>query len=114
MNERMYQILIALLGLGFAIAFAVTVMPPLMESGDPIAAAAAGFVNPYAAGYATDAILCWCVLAVWVVYEAKTYSIRHGWLALALGVVPGVATGFALYLLLRQRQLHLIMETNNE
>ena len=32
-------------------------------------------------------------------------TLRGGWLALLLGIVPGVAVGFALYLLMRQRQL---------
>ncbi|WP_372638275.1 DUF2834 domain-containing protein [Alcanivorax jadensis] len=45
------------------------------------------------------------VLAIWVVFERQRYQIRGGWLALLLGVVPGVAVGFALYLLMRQRQL---------
>ncbi|WP_369010820.1 DUF2834 domain-containing protein [Klebsiella pneumoniae] len=31
-------------------------------------------------------------------------GIRHGWVALLLGVVPGVATGFAVYLLIRLNQ----------
>jgi hypothetical protein len=44
------------------------------------------------------------VLAIWVLYEARMKGIRHGWIALALGVVPGVATGFGVYLLLRLNQ----------
>lgn len=44
------------------------------------------------------------MLAVWVMYEAKVKGIRHGWVALLLGVVPGVATGFAVYLLIRLKQ----------
>jgi hypothetical protein len=41
------------------------------------------------------------VLTTWVVYEAKTRPVKHGWIAPLLGLVPGVATGFAVYLLLR-------------
>lgn len=92
------------LGLGFAAVFAALCIPPLLENPDVIGAFAAGFVNPYASGYAIDAILCWCILAAWVAYEAKAHGVRHGWVALLLGVAPGVATGFAAYLLLRLRQ----------
>ncbi len=100
----MYQTLFVALGAGFAIVFGLLVLPPLLASGDILGAFAAGFVNPYASGYAMDAIFCWCVLAVWVIQEAREKSVRHGWLALVLGVAPGVATGFAVYLLLRERQ----------
>ncbi len=101
----MYQFMYAALAAGFAIVFAVLVMPPLLASGDIIGAFAAGFANPYSSGYAVDAILCWWILAVWIVQEARTLGIRHGWVALLLGVAPGVATGFGVYLLLRARQL---------
>lgn len=104
MNRTLYQALLWLLGLGFALAFAVMVMPAVLRDGDIIGAFAAGFVNPYSSGYALDAILCWCVLAVWIIHEKSTLGIRHGWIALVLGVAPGVATGFAFYLLLRSRQ----------
>ncbi|MEN8722584.1 MAG: DUF2834 domain-containing protein [Alphaproteobacteria bacterium] len=104
MSERLFTTLLIILAAGFAAAFCVLVVPPLIESGDVMGAFAAGFVNPYASGYSTDVLMCWAVLAVWVVYEAKTHKIKHGWIALAVGVVPGVATGFALYLLLRLRQ----------
>ncbi len=105
MNSKLFQALTVLLGAGFALAFCVLVLPPLLASGDVIGAFAAGFVNPYSSGYALDAIMCWCILAVWVAYEARTCKIRHGWVALVLGLAPGVATGFAFYLLLRHRQL---------
>ncbi len=104
MSETLFRTLLVLLGLGFTIAFCVIVVPPLIESGDIIGGFAAGFVNPYASGYSTDVLMCWAVLAAWVIYDAGANNIKHGWIALALGVVPGVATGFALYLLLRQRQ----------
>ena len=71
---------------------------------DLIGAIKSGFVNPYAAGFSTDAVCCWVVLALWVIYEKFGLGIKHGWLALLLGVVPGVATGFALYLVLRMNQ----------
>lgn len=103
MNEPMYRLLLLILGAGFALAFFVVCVPPMISNPDIIGAAMAGFVNPYASGYALDAIFCWLVLSVWVAYEAKTSGIRHGWVAVVLGVAPGVATGFAFYLLLRLR-----------
>ena len=90
---------------GFTLFFMAVVVPPLWASGDVIGAFAAGFVNPYAAGYATDVLFCWAALAALVIYEAKALHIRHGWMCLLLGIVPGVAVGMALYFLLRHRQL---------
>lgn len=104
MNKSTFQISLGLVALAFALFFFATVIPPLIENPDVIGAIVAGFVNPYAAGYATDTITCWVVLATWVVYDARTHQIKHGWLCLLLGVVPGVATGFALYLILRTKQ----------
>lgn len=106
MSTQIYRWILLSLAVGFAIAFSVLVVPPLLNSGDVLGAASAGFVNPYASGYALDAIFCWMVLAAWVLHEARHAGIRHGWIALLLGVVPGVATGFAVYLLLRLRQQH--------
>lgn len=105
MNLATYKTLLALIGGGFAVAFCVIVVPPLLASRDVIGAALGGFVNPYASGYSLDVILCWFVLAVWIAYERSTLGVKNGWIALLLGLVPGVATGFAFYLFLRTRQL---------
>jgi len=105
MNPLLFRVLRPAIATLFTLAFALVVVPPLLQSGDVPGAFAAGFVNPYAAGYAMDTIGCWCVLAVWVVHEARAKGIRHGWIALLLGLVPGVATGLAVYLLLRTRQV---------
>ena len=104
MSRKLFAILLVLLGAGFALAFCLIVIPPLLANPDIVGAFAAGFVNPYSSGYSLDVITCWCVLAAWVAYEARNDGIRHGWIALLLGIVPGVATGFAVYLLLRLRQ----------
>ncbi len=104
MSQRWFSWCVALLGGAFAGAFFVVVVPPLLVSGDIAGAFAAGFVNPFASGYAMDTLICWCILAVWVAYEAKSKGIKHGWVAVLLGVAPGVATGLAFYLLLRLRQ----------
>lgn len=107
MSTTAFRVFLVFLAIGFAVAFAVVVVPPLVESRDIVAAFVAGFVNPFSSGYAIDAIMCWLVLAVWVVYEARSQGIKHGWVALFLGAIPGVATGFAIYLLLRMNQQNL-------
>jgi len=106
MSRSMYRGLLWLLALLFAASFSAVVLPSyLAEQPGLFAAFAAGFVNPYASGYALDAILCWWVLAVWVAHDAHAHGIRRGWIALLLGIVPGVATGFAVYLLMRSKQM---------
>lgn len=105
MSEALFRRLLIAAAVFFSVFFAVVVVPPLIANPDIWGAFAAGFVNPYSSGYSTDVLVCWFVLAVWVVYEAKAYSIRHGWICLLIGIVPGVAVGFALYLLLRTKQL---------
>lgn len=104
MNQSIFKFLLFLTGGGFAVIFAVICVPPFLENPDLAAAGMAGFVNPYSSGYALDAIFCWLVLTVWVLYEAKAKGMRHGWIAILLGLVPGVATGFAFYLLIRLGQ----------
>ena len=104
MHPPLFRAVLIALAIAFTMAFVIVVVPPLLAPGAVIGAFAAGFVNPFASGYAIDVILCWCVLAAWVVHDATANGVRHGWIALALGVVPGVATGFALYLLIRMRQ----------
>lgn len=105
MNVSLFRTFLVLVAVGFTVFFAVFVVPPLLESRDIVGAFAAGFVNPFSSGFATDVIVCWVVLAVWVIYEAKALGMKHGWVALVLGVVPGVATGFAVYLLMRMHQI---------
>ena len=104
MNTLAYRLSLFALAAGFAVAFALICIPPFLENPDIIGAFAAGFVNPYSSGYALDIFFTWGVLAVWVLHEWRTLGIRHGWVALVLGVVPGVAVGFAAYLLIRLRQ----------
>lgn len=89
----------------FLAVFVAYTLPAALALNDPIAAFAAGFVNPMAAGYSTDVIMCWCIMLCWVIYERKTLNIKYGYSCCALGVVPGVAVGFAVYLLLRHQQL---------
>lgn len=103
MSKKLFEALIVALGALFAAAFAIIVVPPLLESGDVIGAFAAGFVNPYASGYSMDAILCAFILIVWVLHERTAKGVKHGWVAIPLCFVPGVATAFAYYLIVRTR-----------
>ena len=105
MSTSVFERLVLTLGVLFALAFMVIVVPPLVQSGDVFGAFAAGFVNPYSSGYSLDVILCALILFVWILYERKSRGIKHGWIAIPLSFVPGVATGFAVYLVLRSRQL---------
>lgn len=104
MNTHAFRISLLVLATAFTVAFVEVCIPPFLENLDIVAAFAGGFVNPYASGYAFDIFFTWGILAAWVLYEAKAKGIRHGWVALVLGVVPGVAVGFAVYLLLRLKQ----------
>lgn len=103
MNEKTFKISMALIAIIFTSLFTIIVIPPLIENPDVIGAFAAGFVNPYASGYSTDVFCCWAILLVWVIYEAP--KVKHGWLCVLIGIVPGVAVGLAAYLILRTTQL---------
>lgn len=104
MQTQVFRLSLLVLAAIFTIAFTVICIPPFLENPDIIGAFAGGFVNPYATGYALDVFVTWGVLAAWVLHEAKTKAMRHGWVALVLGLVPGVAVGFAVYLLIRIKQ----------
>ncbi|WP_375176331.1 DUF2834 domain-containing protein [Marinobacter mobilis] len=108
MSESVFKSILVVAALFFTGFFAAIVLPPLIENPDVWGAFTAGFVNPYSSGYSMDVLVCWAILAVWVVYEAKAYSVRKGWVCLLLGIVPGVAVGFALYLLLRAKQIRVV------
>ena len=105
MSKSIFESVVAGLGAAFAVLFAIIVVPPLLQSGDVFGAFAAGFVNPISTGYSLDVFLCALILFAWIIYERKAAGIKHGWIAIPLSFVPGVATGFAFYLVLRSRQL---------
>ncbi|MEO9635613.1 MAG: DUF2834 domain-containing protein [Parasphingorhabdus sp.] len=105
MSEPLFKATIIAAAAVFLGIFIMLVIPPQIAEPDVVGAFAAGFVNPYASGYSSDVLACWVILAAWIAYEAKTLDIRHGWICAVLGIVPGVAVGFALYLLLRMRQM---------
>ncbi len=103
MRASIFKISISLIAIAFTLIFCIVVIPPLIEQPDIIGAFAAGFVNPYASGYSSDVICCWLILLIWVIYENP--KVKHGWICVLLGIVPGVAVGFAAYLLVRTKQL---------
>ncbi|VAW02278.1 hypothetical protein MNBD_ALPHA04-1985 [hydrothermal vent metagenome] len=105
MTQAIFKATIIAAAAVFFAIFVAVVVPPLIAQPDVVGAFAAGFVNPYASGYSSDVLACWVILAAWIAYEAKALGIRHGWICALLGIIPGVAVGFALYLLLRMRQL---------
>ncbi len=103
MSKKLFETLTIVLGLAFTLAFFVIVVPPLLVDGDVVGAFAAGFVNPYSSGYSLDVIITGLILIVWIIYERQALGVRYGWTCIVLCAVPGVATAFALYLLLRSR-----------
>lgn len=105
MNDNVFVYGLYLIAAAFTTAFAVLVLPPLAQDPDVFGALAAGFVNPYAAGYSTDVIMCWLALALLVVHDRAQLAIRHGHWYLLLGLAPGVAVGLSLYLASRHKQL---------
>ena len=106
MNQPAFKTTILAAAAVFTALFAYWCIPPLIANPDIIGAFAAGFVNPYSSGYSADVLACWVILSAWILYERRTLGIRHGLWCIALGVIPGVAVGFALYILLRMRQLN--------
>jgi uncharacterized membrane protein len=105
MTEALFRSLIIAVAIIFTVFFCITIIPPLVVNPNIVGAFMAGFVNPFAAGYATDVILCWVLVAIWVIFERSNHLIKHGRSSLVLGIVPGVAVGLGLYLWLRHRQL---------
>lgn len=105
MTVPLFKTTIVAAAAAFTALFVYWCVPAMIENPDLIGAFAAGFVNPYASGYAADTLACWAILTAWIAFEARTKGVRHGWIFVALGIIPGVAVGFAGYLLLRMRQL---------
>ena len=105
MSNTAFKILLLLLATGFTLLFSIIVIPAFIQQPNIVAAFGAGFANPFSSGYSLDVFFCYAILTVWVVYDAKTHAVKRGWLCLLLGIVPGVAVGFALYLIIRQQQV---------
>ena len=105
MSDKVFKSILVLIIISFTVFFCAYFLPPIIKNPDIIGVLRAGFVNPYASGYSVDLIACWVVLILFVLYESKTKSIKHGWACIILGLVPGVVVGWAVYLLLRNNQL---------
>lgn len=105
MNKPVFKAVIIAAATVFTAIFCWLCIPALIDNPDIVGAFAAGFVNPYSSGYSADVLACWVILAAWIAFEARTLGVRHGWVCVLLGAIPGVAVGFALYLLIRMRQL---------
>ena len=107
MNEVNFKRSILGANLIFMLVFLIYTLPEALAMGDVIDVFLAGFVNPIASGYSTDVIMCWFILFFWVLFEAKQYGVKWGWICAPLGIVPGVAFGFCLYLIIRHKQLNI-------
>ena len=105
MTQKLSELILLAIAIAFTIFFALIVMPHVVENPNILEFFTLGFVNPISSGYSMDTILCWVVLLVLVIYDAANYRIKNGWLCVLLGAVPGVAVGFALYLITRNRQM---------
>lgn len=101
MSDTVFKATLVLIAFGFTALFCWLMIPALIANPDLVNAFASGFANPFASGYSSDVISCWLILAVWVAYEARAHGVRHGWICLVLGIVPGIAVGFAFYLIMR-------------
>jgi len=106
MSETIFKRSILIAAGIFLAVFLFYTLPAAMELNDVFQSFAAGFVNPLATGYSVDVIASGFILIFWILFEAKHHGIRYGWLCIILCLVPGVAVGFAAYLLLRQKQFN--------
>ncbi len=82
MSDGSFRVAVIAVGLAFSALFSGLVVPPLIDDPEFPGAFGAGFVKPYAAGYSADVIACWVILAIWIVFEASSRSVKHGWLRL--------------------------------
>ena len=106
MSYSKFRTALVLVIISFTIFFLAFFLPPIIKNPDIVGVLKAGFVNPYASGYSIDLIACWFVLILLVLYESKTKSIKHGWVCVVLGLVPGVVVGWSAYFLVRNKQLN--------
>ena len=108
MSEKLFNASLISVAVVFTAIFFIVVIPPQVSNPDIVGALLAGFVNPYAAGYSADTILCGVALLILVVYDAKVLSVRFGWVCLILALFPGVAVGLSIYLILRSKQIYQV------
>ncbi len=102
-----YYSFIVVIAALFTAYFVMVIVPELLADQDIIAAFLAGFVNPYSTGYSLDVIACWLFLLAWVLHERRAFKVQHGWLALIIGIVPGVIVGLVAYTIIRLGQVQV-------
>jgi hypothetical protein len=102
-STRFDWILVALAAACMAVLAVVFFLPFLGDGLDFVRAFDLALVNPYSSGFAVDVLFTYAILIVWVVHEARSGDVRHGWVAVVLGLLISVAVGLALYLLIRRR-----------
>lgn len=100
MNNNLLRGLVAVIGGAFTLAFFIIVFPAFLNKPNLCGAFRAGFVNPFATGFALDAIACWLILCVWMLHERRE-GVWYRWSVILLGLVVGVAAGLSLYLFFR-------------
>ena len=100
MNTKLFRCLVAVIGIAFTLAFCIIVVPAFLKNSNLYDAFMAGFVNPFAAGFALDVIACWLILCVWMLHERRE-GMRYWWVVILLGIVPGVAAALSAYLFFR-------------
>ena len=105
MSDQLFRNLMLLCSLSFLGIFCVVVAPAFIATPDVVNFFTSGFVNPFSSGYSADVIICGVILFIWIIYEALNNDVKHGWICVILSIVPGVAFGFALYLILRHKQI---------
>lgn len=106
MADKVFQLALWALAIGFTAVFVAVVGPQLAADNWAVSyALGQGFVNPYSSGYAWDIVFSYAILVAWVIYEAVARGVKHGWVVVMLGLVPGVAVALAAYLLIRHRQV---------
>ena len=102
MKDNLFKISVGIAASTFTLAFSFLAIPSFIQNPDIIGAFGQGFVNPYASAYAIDTFCCWAILVFWIIYEFP--KVKYGWVCIFPGIIPGVAVGFALYLILRTIQ----------
>ena len=106
MPETRFDWILIAIAAAFVVALTAIVVPTFVDDGlDIVHAIDEAFVNPYASGFATDIVFTYLILFAWVVYEANYRDVQHGWVALVLGFLIGVAVGLAAYLLIRHKEI---------
>ena len=68
MTEPFFKAIIIAAATVFMALFVYWCIPPMIENPNLIGAFAAGFVNPYASGYAADTLACWAILPAWIAH----------------------------------------------